>query len=547
MRIGQCHILLALLVVGTLAALADADPDVAPIRVALKRSRQTTWFTGPVNPDGTVNYYQALYGRLAARATPENNAAVPLIRALGTDVLYPWVSGVPSSPWQSRERARALKQTALRLMADIGIERLDASPDKLFVEFQDWQVPPRFADHVELSDDPDDRETTLQRALAGPWRPQQNLAVSLWLEEMAEPMGRLRAAARLPVFYLPSMPTEDPPCLVSTVVPSLSKIRSLCEALLARAQMRAGQGMWNEARADVIAVAMLGKRMRQDPNDIIQIVAISISRSACDAAARMSLSDKATGQSLEALAGQLAQIGPVEGCLEAADLYQRVLWLDTILKIARGIELNPQRFPEMPKAVSMRLWKEGLVDWSGILADANRLHEARLALLRQPEDEARGKRIQAYSELYEKAVPTDRQVRAAAEQFGQDGAFESFRRMMNLHMRNRLLSILLPSMSGLRTFQQQGVIRHRQAILALHLGAYRSRTGRYPDSLPALPADVRKWAEEPFHSGRKMQYRRTEDGFGLTSVGGSGRLGSEGVWHKPEPVVLELPPGECDD
>jgi hypothetical protein len=44
-----------------------------------------------------------------------------------------------------------------------------------------------------------------------------------------------------------------------------------------------------------------------------------------------------------------------------------------------------------------------------------------------------------------------------------------------------------------------------------------------------------------------MKYERTETGFRLTSVGGSGQVDSEGNWLKAEPVVLELPEEKSDD
>src|SRR3954469_15390678 len=46
-------------------------------------SKETTWFTEPVRADGTIEYMEALNRRLGAGATKENNAAIPLLGAMG--------------------------------------------------------------------------------------------------------------------------------------------------------------------------------------------------------------------------------------------------------------------------------------------------------------------------------------------------------------------------------------------------------------------------------------------------------------------------------
>ena len=58
---------------------------IAPTKIIV--SRETTYITGPLNADGTVNYVAYLDEKFSRGVTPENNAVVPLIRALGPDVL----------------------------------------------------------------------------------------------------------------------------------------------------------------------------------------------------------------------------------------------------------------------------------------------------------------------------------------------------------------------------------------------------------------------------------------------------------------------------
>ncbi len=47
-------------------------------------SRETTFLTGPLRKDGSVDYLAALNERCSKGVTPENNAAIPLLQAVGT-------------------------------------------------------------------------------------------------------------------------------------------------------------------------------------------------------------------------------------------------------------------------------------------------------------------------------------------------------------------------------------------------------------------------------------------------------------------------------
>ncbi len=46
-------------------------------------SKETTYLTGPLRPDGTVDYLAAVNEHCSQGVTPENNAAVPLLQAIG--------------------------------------------------------------------------------------------------------------------------------------------------------------------------------------------------------------------------------------------------------------------------------------------------------------------------------------------------------------------------------------------------------------------------------------------------------------------------------
>ena len=50
-------------------------------------SPETTRILEPLNPDGTVNYLEAINSRYSKGVTPENNAAILLLQLVGPEIL----------------------------------------------------------------------------------------------------------------------------------------------------------------------------------------------------------------------------------------------------------------------------------------------------------------------------------------------------------------------------------------------------------------------------------------------------------------------------
>ena len=57
-------------------------------RAGMTYSRETTYLLGPVEEDGTVNYCAAFDEMLSEGVTPETNAAIPMVKALGPRMVF---------------------------------------------------------------------------------------------------------------------------------------------------------------------------------------------------------------------------------------------------------------------------------------------------------------------------------------------------------------------------------------------------------------------------------------------------------------------------
>src|SRR4051794_7570902 len=80
MRVRMIVLVVGVLFVGHVATGEDAK-SAAPAGPRFAISKETTYVSGPVRADGTIDYVEAVNERLAKGVTKENNAAILLLQA----------------------------------------------------------------------------------------------------------------------------------------------------------------------------------------------------------------------------------------------------------------------------------------------------------------------------------------------------------------------------------------------------------------------------------------------------------------------------------
>jgi hypothetical protein len=158
----------------------------APVRVRLTVSKETTVLTQPVNPDGSVNYIAAINAQASEGVTPENNAGVLLVRAMGPELL------VHDSGFRPVD-ATTLKRLQEQAASLIGIQSLPADGHY----FSSKALVSLYGE--------------LAKVTAQPWTAEQFPEVAKWLEENREPLELVIAASKRPNFYLPIVSPDTPP------------------------------------------------------------------------------------------------------------------------------------------------------------------------------------------------------------------------------------------------------------------------------------------------------------------------------------------------
>ena len=90
-----------------------------PIKSKITAGKDTTYFTGPIDKNGYVDYITALNNHLKKGVTPENNANVLFLRAMGTKSRNGPRS--TSSGWESMSRRRrAITSSAFPVLSRTG-------------------------------------------------------------------------------------------------------------------------------------------------------------------------------------------------------------------------------------------------------------------------------------------------------------------------------------------------------------------------------------------------------------------------------------------
>ena len=162
-------------------------------KLPLTISKQTTYLAEPLDRDGFVDYLAALNQLDSQGVTPQNNAGILLVRAIGTSEFTP----------QERTRFYQL----------LGIEPLPER-DPYVTDFGDFVVKKLRLPWTKQED------ADFDRSMHEPWSRRDLPLETEWLKANEKPLDLVVAATRRTGCYLPLVETQEPgllgmrfPCL----------------------------------------------------------------------------------------------------------------------------------------------------------------------------------------------------------------------------------------------------------------------------------------------------------------------------------------------
>ena len=466
-----------------------------PRQYDLTVSYETTRLLGPLNADGTVNYVAASNEMYGQGVTPDNNAAVLLLQAMGPEALYPPV------------RARTFEL--------LGMDPLRAEGD-YFVRLDDYAKaklsPAGDEEEYALWEEMDARRA---KAMAAPWSAKDDPQLADWLKSIAGPLDLITAASRRPRYHFPMVSQSKPPQLLDAPIPSFRKLRDAARALTARAMLRAGQARCDQAVPDLLTAHRLARLIAQGPWVIEKLVGLAIESPASEGSAALAGSGKLSADDAKAFLAELEALPPLASVVESIDRGERFCSLDIVATLARWQWSDKPGSSELSHDDEL---SKVNTDWNQVCKKFNYWYDMHVAAMRTEPYSVRKQALAKYRNAFggyaAKVVGAQSQRPAWLEKLFGPGPSALERDPVNA-----LVWMFMPSLSRSRLLYDRSVVQFRLLKVAVALAAYRAQTGQYPEKLDELAPKYFKEVPTDLFAEGPLKYRRTAKGYLLYSVG----------------------------
>lgn len=458
-----------------------------PRRYDITVSRETTYLLSPLHPDGTVNYVAAINQMYSEGVTPENNAAVLLIRATGPTTIC------------SEVRDAVFRRLGMEAPSETGDYFVDLTE---YVSQQHTNKPSTDKQRTEREEQAD---KDLKKTLNAPWSAKDYPLIAEWLKVNEKPLVLVVGASNRPGYYIPFLSTSKPPQIVDVLLPTLGPFRSMTEALVARAMLKAHAGQIEDACSDLMAVHRLARLIGQGPMVFDRLLAVRIEVLACKGASALAGNRQLTGAQAKAHLADLKALPPLPSVIEAIDKGERFSTLDCIATCEReGIRTAIAKAMYRDQDMSTPNLQ---LDWNVPLRRANQWYD-RMGTACQKGTFAERK----------KAMET---ATDDLTQMKIDAMHSGFRRRLrpSRYVGDLLLSLFMPLFGRAAEMYDQATMRRRVTEVALVLAACKAEKGKYPETLTDLKPRYLKKIPNDLFIEKPLHYKRTGEGYLLYSVG----------------------------
>lgn len=523
----------------------------------------TTRITAPLGPDGLPDYRRALLDALQNDIARDDNAAAPLLMAF-------WPHGEDS--------AMLSKSQAQRLAKELGV----ASPPLATQSFTSRDAPD-FRDGIarmlaerldrpewkHATEDDTDKES-LRRSdidyvrwgvcdpVGRPWTAHDLPFMAEWIEKNAGAYDELINASHRSTWFFPKIGRLGDES--KTLGPSLAEsylIRSAVQNLISRCNYHRGEGGYEPAATDALAVLRLCQLAEKAPFNTTRMVGFGMEKLVMGLLKEIAQDPMTTPAALRLLSDGLRSLGPPPSFADAMDVGERYATLETFILASRdGLGAVGQRIEREHQelGVSMEILKDGslreqrwvflsptvhamakqlTVDWNVVLrqvnetidevTDAMRLpakQRRNALLLLDAKNDARGAKGWTSGSLANAMTPAGR-GRLIADAWAAQHAVQGG---------------MLSSMADDAAFQR------RLIEIKLALALYRAENGAYPDTIADLPPGSLSTPFEELLDGSviedELEYVRSANGYHLRNVSAGvteDLIDGESPVREPEP------------
>lgn len=514
-----------LIVVLASVAIAQEDPKAEPAKPKvvvpppkITISKETTWATEPLRPDGFVDYLEAVNRRHSQGVTVENNSCVLLYQAMGP------------SPQGDRMPDRFFRRMGIEPLPDEG---------QYFQSFREWAASQDNAPPInqinEMEYQADER----------PWKADEFPLIAAWLKANEVPLLLVTAATERPRYFSPLANADANPDggMIEVLLPGVQKSRELGRAMVARAMWELAEGSQVDAWRDLMTMHRLARLVGQGPTLIEFLTGLAIESMAINAELRFLAETKPSAKMLAMYRKQLDRLPPRALVADKVNVGERACVLDCAHRMARG-QMNLKEIADGLDDIGKKdsligKLAEGLifqtVDWDVVLKSANQWFDRLEEISRKPNYLERTAAMQKLDEEVKKLAEQRRGPMALLPLLGGRPAITQA-------MADTLISLMLPSVTQVYRSEGQAIQRMHHLELAFALAAWRSEHDSYPESLEKLAPKYIAEIPIDLFNGQPLKYDRVGEGYRFYSVGRNekddeGRTFDEGA----DDLVVRMP------
>jgi hypothetical protein len=489
-------------------------------------SRQTTYLTEPLRPNGLPDYERYFLEHYREGVTPRNNAAALIWKALWPGELSPQdyapiakelgLAQIPSksdaidhlySQANTKRVAEWLKQQAVNApVTETAASAIISNGGA--VELDEDNLMQTELEHA--------AEEVLDQVMSRPWTSDEVPPIAEWVRANQKPLDLLVEASRRPRCYFPSMSlidTQRGP-LIGILLSGQQGSRAAARSLVVRAMWHLGEGRADEAWQDLLAIHRIGRLLAQGHTVIEQLIGAAFDNIACYGTQTLVHHGNLSVEQLQRIRRDLDGLPPLSGMAQAIDEGERLATVDALIHLA---VTNDTSWNEMlgitgNNAGGLPILQIVSVDWNLVLRDINRWYDRLAAaahLTNRAERNAAMQTVEA--DMLRLVAEAQRPMKIALSAVSRQQRSEVVAATM--------LSFFLPAIDTCVAAEDRANTALRLTQLASALAEYRAAHGAYPITLDQLVPGILKKLPVDVHSGSPFFYKREKDGYILYSAG----------------------------
>jgi len=487
-------------------------------------SKETTYITTPLRPDGLPDYEKYVLDLMREGVTSENNAAVSLVEAMGlTDLSAEELALVCQEIGVPQAATKALSLTSL-----YGSENRGRIAQWMHQKTRDDDAVTNGgttgsensaidSDSLATGRSNEDRAIygIIEQAESRSWTTKDLPPLATWLVSNSDSLDLLVQACDRPKYYLPPPEMLDNQSeSIAVALVSVQLARDVARSLSARTMWHLGENRPAEAWLNLRAIHRMSRLLAQQPTLVGRLIAIAISGIADKLTITLVTHGNPTPELLTAIKQELESLSHgalIRDSLEA----ERIFMLNSVM-LARSA--GPSQLLRFTLSDTTNPAIDALdiisFDSNIVLRSCNRWVDRAETAAKLT---TRGERITAYSQIV-------RDLETAAEYASRRSLWITG--ALNRSGRSSLLAaniahLMLGSVLASQPAEDRAIRSRSMVRAAVEVSLVRATHGEYPASLANLASDAAELVPVD-ENGRPFLYKRLEEGFLLYSVGENG-------------------------